>query len=148
LLLLPHPLRILPCSPLQVFTKTLPRHPHIYGIDLATSTELVAYNRNRKAIAELIQADEVVFLSLEDLEAAYAEVSPRADQRFEVGVFCGRYVIPVSQGYLEKLEKTRGKSKVAESHNGPAITVGDSTATRAVVSERSDIGLHNLVDDQ
>lgn len=91
-----------------------------------------------------------MYLSLEDLEAACAEVSPRADQRFEVGVFCGRYVTPVSQGYLEKLEKTRGKSEAAESHNGQIVTVssGDSTTTHAVVSERSDVGLHNLVDDQ
>jgi len=139
---------MLPYDPLWAFTDTPSSHPHIYGIDLATSTELVAYNRDRRAIAESIQADDVVFLSLKDLEAACAEVSPRADQRFEVGVFCGRYVTPVSQGYLEKLEKARGKSKVAESQNGPAVAGGDNTTRRAVASERSDVGLHNLVDDQ
>lgn len=143
------------CHHLWEFTETPSSHPHIYGIDLATSTELIAHNRDRRAIAESIQADDVVFLSLEDLEAACAGLSPRADQRFEVGVFCGRYVTPVSQGYLEKLEKTRGgKSKGADrSHdNRPAVTDGDSMTTRAAVtSERSDVGLHNLVavvDDQ
>jgi len=85
---------------------------------------------------------------LEDLEAACAEVSPRADQRFEVGVFCGRYVTPVSEGYLEKLEKTRDESKITASHNRPVVTNVDSTTTRAVASERSDVSLHNLVDDQ
>jgi amidophosphoribosyltransferase len=73
-----------------IFTELLSSNPHIYGIDLATSTELVAYKRNHKAIVASINADDIVFLTLEDLEVACAELSPRPDQRFEVGVFCGR----------------------------------------------------------
>ncbi|KUJ11895.1 amidophosphoribosyltransferase [Mollisia scopiformis] len=123
-------------------------HPHIYGIDLATSTELVAYNRDRKSIAASINADELIFLPLEGLEAACAELSPRSKQSFEIGVFCGRYVTPVSQGYLEKLEKTQGKPKAIDgSHNGMFVTVGDSVTTRPMVSERSDVSLHNLAED-
>lgn len=136
----------------RTFTELLSSHPHIYGVDLATSTELVAYKRDRKAIAASTNADEVVFLNLEDLEAACAGLSPRPDQRFEVGVFCGRYVTPVSQGYLENLEKTRGKPKVIDSKhngiNGAFVTVGDSMTTRPTVFERSDISLHNLIGDQ
>ena len=136
-------------SLLIISNKLLSSHPYIYGIDLATSTELVAYKRDRKAIAASINADDVVFLSLEDLEAACAELSPRADQHFEVGVFCGRYVTPVSQGYLENLQKTRGKPKAIESkHNGAFVTVGDSMTTRPTVFDRSDVSLHNLIGDQ
>ncbi|KAI1394492.1 phosphoribosyltransferase-like protein [Hypoxylon fuscum] len=124
-------------------------HPHIYGIDLATSTELVAHKRDRKAIAASINADDVVFLSLEDLEAACAELSPRADQRFEVGVFCGRYVTPLPRGYLENLEKTRGKLNAIENkHNDAFVTVGDSVTTRPTGFDRSDVSLHNLISDQ
>jgi len=50
-------------SLLIISTKLLSSHPHIYGIDLATSTELVAYKRDRKAIAASINADDVVFLT-------------------------------------------------------------------------------------
>ncbi|PVH83595.1 putative amidophosphoribosyltransferase [Cadophora sp. DSE1049] len=97
-------------------------HPHIYGIDLATSSEKIVHNRDRKDIAASINADEVISLSLEDLEAACAELSPRSDQRFEVGVFCGKYVTPVSEGYLEDLERTRGECKAERRHrNNPAI---------------------------
>merc|ERR1711964_909382 len=36
-------------------------HAHIYGIDLASPQELVAHNRDRKAIARHIGAEEVIY---------------------------------------------------------------------------------------
>lgn len=95
-------------------------HAHIYGIDLASPEELIAHNRDRVAIAELIGADEVVYQSLDDLSASCAELSPRdpATQKFEVGVFCGKYVTKVPDEYFKHLERIRGeskKSKVLES---------------------------------
>jgi amidophosphoribosyltransferase len=87
-------------------------HAHIYGIDLASPQELVAHNRDRKAIAEHIGAEEVIYQSLADLKAACAELSPRGPtQEFEVGVFCGKYVTPVTAGYFEHLEQIRGESR-------------------------------------
>lgn len=88
-------------------------HPHIYGIDLASPQELVAHKRDRFAIAENIGAEEVIYQSLEDLKASCADLSPRgaATQTFEVGVFCGKYVTPVSEGYFEHIEKLRGENK-------------------------------------
>ena len=88
-------------------------HPHIYGIDLASPHELVAHNRDRYAIAKHIGAEEVVYQSLDDLKAACAELSPRdpKTQDFEVGVFCGKYVTPVSDGYFDHLERIRGESR-------------------------------------
>jgi amidophosphoribosyltransferase len=52
--------------------------------------ELEAHNRDRKAIAKHIGAEEVIYQSLADLKVACAELSPRdpATQEFEVGVFC------------------------------------------------------------
>ena len=86
-------------------------HAHIYGIDLASPRELVAHDRDRSAIARHIGADDVIYQTLSDLEAACAELSPRdpATQRFEVGVFCGRYVTPVDDDYFERLERLRGE---------------------------------------
>jgi amidophosphoribosyltransferase len=88
-------------------------HAHIYGIDLASPLELVAHNRDRAEIAKHIGAEEVIYQSLSDLKAACAELSPRdpKTQEFEVGVFCGKYVTPVSPGYFEHLERVRGESK-------------------------------------
>jgi amidophosphoribosyltransferase len=60
-------------------------HAHIYGIDLASTQELVAYNRDRHAIAKNIGAEEVIFQTLGDLKASCAELSPRGPaQEFEV----------------------------------------------------------------
>lgn len=88
-------------------------HPHIYGIDLASPHELVAHNRDRHEIAKHIGAEEVIYQSLSDLKAACAELSPRdpKTQEFEVGVFCGKYITPVSEGYFEYLERIRGQNK-------------------------------------
>ncbi|CAG8950099.1 hypothetical protein HYFRA_00008333 [Hymenoscyphus fraxineus] len=87
-------------------------HAHIYGIDLADPKELVAHNRDRHDIAKHIGAEEVIYQSLSDLKLSCAEHSPRGlTQEFEVGVFCGKYVTPVTDGYFEHLEKIRGESK-------------------------------------
>ena len=86
-------------------------HAHIYGIDLASPLELLAHNRDSAAIAEHIGAEDVIYQSLDDMKAACAELSPRPDQQFEVGVFCGSYVTPVPKDYFEHLEKVRGHSK-------------------------------------
>ncbi|KAF2769468.1 glutamine phosphoribosylpyrophosphate amidotransferase [Teratosphaeria nubilosa] len=86
---------------------------HIYGIDLASPSELVAHERDSKDIGKHIDADAVVYQSLSDLESACAQESPRdpATQRFEVGVFCGKYITPVSDDYFQHLERVRGEAK-------------------------------------
>ncbi|PNS14134.1 Amidophosphoribosyltransferase [Sphaceloma murrayae] len=85
-------------------------HAHIYGIDLASSAEMIAHSRSAEDIARQIGADDVVYQTLQDLEKACAVLSPRGpDQKFEVGVFCGKYVTPVDDGYFDHLEKVRGE---------------------------------------
>jgi amidophosphoribosyltransferase len=88
-------------------------HSHIYGIDLASKDELVAHNRTAQDVANHIGADGVIYQNLEDLKTACAQDSPRdpALQNFEVGVFCGKYVTPVDDGYFEHLERVRGETK-------------------------------------
>ncbi|KAF2083193.1 amidophosphoribosyltransferas-like protein [Saccharata proteae CBS 121410] len=97
------------------FTSCAPpiTNAHIYGIDLASSSELIAHSRSSKEIADIIGADGVIYQTLPDLEAACAALSPRdpATQRFEVGVFCGKYVTPVADDYFDRLERIRGESR-------------------------------------
>jgi amidophosphoribosyltransferase len=86
---------------------------HIYGIDLASSSELIAHHRDSAAIAKITGADDVIYQTLPDLIEACASLSPRdpSTQKFEVGVFCGKYVTPVDDDYFEHLEKIRGEGK-------------------------------------
>ena len=95
---------------------TVVRHPHIYGIDLASPSELIAHKRDDNEIARHIGAEKVIFQELDDLiEACASAVVPyavaRPDQRFEVGVFNGQYVTPVPEGYFSHLEQIRGETK-------------------------------------
>lgn len=91
-------------------------HAHIYGIDLASSSEMVAHHRDADAIASLIGADKVIYQNLNDLKAACAEAvvpgaTPRPNQDFEVGVFCGKYITPVEDSYFIHLEQVRGEAR-------------------------------------
>jgi amidophosphoribosyltransferase len=117
---------------------------HIYGIDLASSSELIAHHRDSTAIAQHIGADDVIYQTLEDLTRACASLSPRdpATQKFEVGVFCGKYVTPVDDGYFEHIDRIRGErrqEKVMESAreavmNGVANPTQIRMAAKGVVS--------------
>jgi hypothetical protein len=120
----------------------------IYGVYLATSTELVAYKRNRKSISALINADNIVFLTLGDLEAACSKLSPHPKQRLNLCLLLDIRGPRVPQGYLEKLDNARGKPQaIWRDHNGAFVIVGDSMTTHTIVSERLDICLRNLVGD-
>ncbi|KAF2745962.1 Amidophosphoribosyltransferase [Sporormia fimetaria CBS 119925] len=110
------------------FTSCAPpiTNAHIYGIDLASTSELIAHHREAAAIAQTIGADDVIYQTLSDLIEACASLSPRdpKTQKFEVGVFCGKYVTPVSDTYFEHLEQIRGetrKLKVMESARDAVI---------------------------
>ncbi|KAH8812265.1 phosphoribosyltransferase-like protein [Xylogone sp. PMI_703] len=88
-------------------------HPHIYGIDLADPADLVAHGKTRQEIAEYIHADDVIFQDLEDLKSACMEAIEATSEveDFEVGVFCGKYVTEVPEGYFKHLSDLRHGKK-------------------------------------
>jgi amidophosphoribosyltransferase len=89
-------------------------YPHIYGIDLASRSELIAHARSSGEIAKVIGADAIIYQTLEDLKDACAELSPRPNQQFEVGVFCGKYITPVKDAYFTHLDALRGTRKMEQ----------------------------------
>jgi amidophosphoribosyltransferase len=112
-------------------------HPHIYGIDLASSSELIAHARSSNEIAKVIGADAIVFQSLDDLKQACAEQSPRPNQKFEVGVFSGEYVTPVKETYFAHLDALRGTRKrekeIALARQAVVQGVADGNDTKVVL---------------
>lgn len=111
-------------------------HAHIYGIDLASVTELVAHNFvGEDAIAKHIGADTVIYQSLDDLKQACITAAAQSEavdapSNFEVGVFCGSYITPVDQSYFDHLEQIRGQSRKlkveAEARRAVAMGVAGS----------------------
>lgn len=59
------------------------RHPCVYGIDMQTKTEFVARNASVEQIARKINADKVIYQSLDDLEKAVQKGNRKLTE------FCG-----------------------------------------------------------
>jgi amidophosphoribosyltransferase len=77
---------------------------------------MVAHGRDNDAICKHLGADGIVFQTLKDVTEACADVAKAqgldGPGEFEVGVFCGRYITPVSEGYIDQLHQNRGKNRV------------------------------------
>ena len=52
------------------------RYPNVYGIDMPSQTELVAFDRDEDAIAQKLGCSWVMYQDLEDLEAAVKAINP------------------------------------------------------------------------
>lgn len=93
--------------------------------------DLVAHGKTRQEIAQHIHADEVIFQDLDDLKASCIEAAegPTEIKDFEVGVFCGKYVTDVPEGYFEHLSKLRGKERKTMARAMEAGLPGSGHAT-------------------
>lgn len=85
------------------------RFPNVYGIDMPSANELIAYGREIEQICECIKADGLIFQNIDDLVDAVREENS-AITRFETSVFDGNYITgDVNQEYLESIDKSRGE---------------------------------------
>ena len=104
------------------------RFPNVYGIDMPSASELVAYGRTEQEVQQIIGADRLIFQDLQDLIEAVQKKGKSNVDRFDTSVFDGEYVTgDVSNSYLEQLELLRSDS---------AKQIRAATADSA-------IGLHN-----
>lgn len=79
------------------------RFPNVYGIDMPTSEDLVAYGRTVEEVRRFIGADRLIYQDLEDLEKAVSIRNPRLTE-FEDSMFTGKYITGgVDEEYLSKL---------------------------------------------
>ena len=67
------------------------RYPNVYGIDIPTQSELVAYRKSEDEAAAAIGADRLFYQDLEDLEAAVLRSEP-GFRAFDSSCFDGKYV--------------------------------------------------------
>ena len=86
------------------------RFPNVYGIDMPSANELIAYGREIDQISSLIHADGLIFQDIEDLEDAVREENQEI-RNFETSVFDGNYITgDIDQEYLERIDSARGES--------------------------------------
>ncbi|QHN71060.1 Amidophosphoribosyltransferase [Mollivirus kamchatka] len=64
------------------------RYPNVYGIDIPSAKELIASGRTEHEVALLLGADQVIYQSVDDLQAACRQFNPSITA-FEASVFVG-----------------------------------------------------------
>ncbi|PPI88892.1 amidophosphoribosyltransferase [Candidatus Pantoea edessiphila] len=78
------------------------RFPNFYGINMPSSTELIAYGRKLEEIRKILKADELIFQDLNDLIEAVREEN-KDIVKFECSVFDGIYITKdIDKEYLSK----------------------------------------------
>ena len=83
------------------------RYPNVYGIDMPSQSEFVAYDRDEDHICEYIGADELIYQRLTSLIQAVQSDSKRV-KHFDCSVFDGQYVTgDITQEYLHRLNRAR-----------------------------------------
>mgnify|MGYP001547712967 FL=1 len=86
------------------------RYPNVYGIDMPSPSELVAHNRNAQQICDVIGADKLIYLALEDLVKA-AHKGNKAITEFDTSCFNGEYITgDIDDNYLEMINELRNDS--------------------------------------
>jgi len=100
------------------------RFPNIYGIDIPTRHELIAYERDETEIAKKIGCDWVVYQDLNDLRDSIKECISQGEddslEQFDTSCFSGEYVTGESIGdsYFAKLHDLRNDSAKREREYG------------------------------
>jgi amidophosphoribosyltransferase len=85
--------------------------PNVYGIDMPTRNELIAYGRTEEEVCREITADALVYQDVESLKRSIADVNP-ALKNFEASCFDGVYVTgDISRDYLDRIEVVRNNPK-------------------------------------
>ena len=82
------------------------KYQNLYGIDMPATSELIASNRTNEQVAKEINADWLIYQTLEDLIETTQSGNPDITE-FETSIFTGEYITPLVENYLEDLENTR-----------------------------------------
>jgi len=84
------------------------KFPNVYGIDMPTRSELIAYGRSDEEVCREITADALVYQDLDALKRSISDANP-AIRQFEASCFDGNYVTgDISRDYLDRIEYVRG----------------------------------------
>ena len=93
------------------------RFPNVYGIDMPTREELVAYGRTSEEVRQYIGADALIYQDVDAMKRVVKALNPKIDG-FEASCFDGVYITgDISAADFEALE-TQRRAQPAE-EEGP-----------------------------
>ena len=96
-----------------IFASAAPpvKFPNVYGIDMPTRAELIAYGRSTEEVCREITADALIYQDIEALKRSISDVNP-ALKSLEASCFDGIYVTgDISRDYLDRIEFARNNPK-------------------------------------
>jgi len=96
-----------------IFASAAPpvQFPNVYGIDMPTRSELIAYGRSEEEVCREITADALVYQDVSAMKRSISDVNPRL-KNIEASCFDGFYITgDVTSGYLDALEAARNKPR-------------------------------------
>jgi len=97
--------------------------PCVYGVDMPTRKDLLAYNLSEETIAKVIGADKVIYQTLEDLEKA-AKEGNKDITSFCGACFSGKYPTPeVTEEVLKEVEEVRKLSHPSPEENSEPLSL-------------------------
>ena len=87
------------------------KFPNVYGIDMPSRNELVAYNKDDKEIVKDIGADALIYQDLDDLKSTIIKENTSLEN-FDCSCFDGQYVTSdIDEIYLSKIESIRSDTE-------------------------------------
>jgi amidophosphoribosyltransferase len=92
-----------------IFASAAPpvKFPNVYGIDMPTRKELIAYGRSEEEVCREITADALVYQDVDALKRSISDANPQL-KTFEASCFDGIYVTgDISRDYLDRIEIAR-----------------------------------------
>jgi amidophosphoribosyltransferase len=85
------------------------RYPNVYGIDMPTSSELVAHGRTLEEIRQIIGCDALIYQDVDAMKKAIGTLNPRLSG-FDASCFDGVYVTgDVSPEQIQQLNEGRAQ---------------------------------------
>jgi amidophosphoribosyltransferase len=97
-----------------IFASAAPpvKFPNVYGIDMPTRSELIAYGRSDEEVCREITADALVYQDVEAMKRAIIDTNP-ALRNVEASCFDGFYITgDINPDYLARLETARSLPRV------------------------------------
>ncbi len=83
------------------------RYPNVYGIDMPTSSELVAHNRTVEEVREYIGCDQLIYQDVDGMKKAIGSLN-KSVAGFDASCFDGVYVTgDITAGDIERLNEKR-----------------------------------------